>query len=73
MLPPTWMIENLKIEHIHSEAGKYVTVSIGICDNATLSTPNEIITDSNTALQQAKTEGRNRLICLHHNEEPNPS
>jgi diguanylate cyclase (GGDEF)-like protein len=67
------VVENLKIEHIHSEAGKYVTVSIGITDNANLSTPNEIVSQANKALLRAKEQGRNRLVCLPHKEEQHPS
>lgn len=67
------LVENLRIEHLHSAASKYVTVSLGVTDNITLSTPNEIIADADKALLQAKKEGRNRIICLPHSEEQNPS
>ena len=62
-------VEDLRIEHHSSAASKYLTVSIGVTNNETLSSPKEIIAHANKALYQAKKEGKNRVTCLSHDAE----
>lgn len=62
-------VENLRIEHLSSSASKYVTVSIGVTNNETLSSQKEIIIHANKALTRAKKEGKNRVVCLSHDTE----
>lgn len=59
-------VEELRIEHLSSSAGKYVTVSIGVTNNETLSSANTIIAHADKALYQAKKEGKNRVTRLSH-------
>ena len=59
-------VEELRIEHLSSSAGKYVTVSIGVTNNETLSSSNEIIAHADKALYLAKKEGKNKVICFSH-------
>jgi diguanylate cyclase (GGDEF)-like protein len=59
-------VEELKLEHLPSSASKYVTVSIGVTNNETLSSAKEIIAHADKALYQAKKEGKNKVICVSH-------
>jgi len=65
-------VEELRIEHLSSSASKYVTVSIGVTNNETLSSAKEIIAHADKALYQAKKEGKNKVICLSHEAETFP-
>ena len=62
-------VEELRIEHLSSSVGKYVTVSIGVTNNETLSSSNEIIAHADKALYLAKKEGKNKVICFSHDAE----
>ena len=65
-------VEELRIEHLSSSVSKYVTVSIGVTNNETLSSVKEIIAHADKALYQAKKEGKNKVICLSHEAEAHP-
>jgi diguanylate cyclase (GGDEF)-like protein len=56
-------IENLHVRHESSTAGKVVTASVGVatCRVTPSLTSNALVATSDTALHQAKLEGRNRI------------
>ena len=58
------IIEDLKIEHIKSMAGDYVTVSMGlICKNAKdINSMDEIYKEADENLYKAKERGRNNIV-----------
>jgi diguanylate cyclase (GGDEF)-like protein len=58
-------IEDLAIPHAASEAADHVTVSLGVVTvsfASDLITPEQIVAMADTALYNAKREGRNRYI-----------
>ena len=57
-------IKTLKIPHIKSQAGDYVTISCGVASaNFNLvKTPEELVANADRALYQAKEQGRDRAI-----------
>ena len=67
-------VENLAIEHTHSKAAKYVTLSIGV---ATLcpedeSSEAQLLENADKALYLAKEHGRNQY-CVYRDEEREPA
>lgn len=71
ILPDTPVTEALPIAHrIRAQVADYhwaarqVTVSVGVAELKQQITPNQLISDADQALYQAKAAGRNQVICL---------
>ncbi|WP_445241608.1 sensor domain-containing diguanylate cyclase [Microcoleus vaginatus] len=67
-------IASLKLPHARSSIGPYVTLSCGIATAipSAQESPNTLIRSADSALYQAKTEGKNRICHASSNSESSP-
>ncbi|MBD1883976.1 diguanylate cyclase [Microcoleus sp. FACHB-45] len=67
-------IASLKLPHAQSSIGPYVTLSCGIATAipSAQESPNTLIRSADSALYQAKTEGKNRICHASSNSESSP-
>ena len=67
-------IASLKLPHARSSIGSYVTLSCGIATAipSPLESPDTLIRSADSALYQAKTEGKNRICHARINSESSP-
>ena len=67
-------IASLKLPHARSSIGAYVTLSCGIATAipSAQESPNTLIRSADSALYQAKTEGKNRICHASSNSESSP-
>jgi diguanylate cyclase (GGDEF)-like protein len=63
-------VENLCIPHNESQAGRVVTISLGVATARSFpdSSPEKLIAAADKALYQAKTAGRNRVVVSDYSD-----